>query len=85
VAAVVTGWAIGRRGWPPALVVGTVLAALAVPHGLFAWHSDGMETARHLVVPAIQLRLGVLLMLVGAFTAPASTRGADDSFLSPVK
>jgi len=37
-----------------------------VPHGLFAWHSDGMETARHLVVPALQLHLGVLLMAIGA-------------------
>ena len=25
---------------------------LALPHGAVAWHSDGMETARHLVIPA---------------------------------
>ena len=39
-----------------------------------AWHSDGMETARHLVVPAIQLHLGVLLMVVGLLpSAPSAT------------
>ena len=36
-----------------------------MPHGVVAWHSDGMETARHLVVPALQFHLGVLLLLVG--------------------
>jgi hypothetical protein len=66
VAAVVVGWAFGRRRTSPVLVAGAVLTVLAVPHGLFAWHSDGMETARHLVVPALQLHLGVLLMAIGA-------------------
>jgi hypothetical protein len=66
VAAVVVGWAFGGGQVSPLLVAGAVIAGLAVPHGLFAWHSDGMETARHLVVPALQLHLGVLLMAVGA-------------------
>ena len=39
-------------------VAGAVTAALALPHGAVAWHSDGMETARHLVIPALQLHLG---------------------------
>lgn len=64
------GWAIGRRSWSPALAVGAAAAALSVPHGLLAWHSDGMETARHLVVPSLQLHLGVLLLIIGAATAP---------------
>ena len=63
-------WAIGRRSWSPALAVGATAAALSVPHGLLAWHSDGMETARHLVVPSLQLHLGVLLLIIGAATAP---------------
>jgi hypothetical protein len=65
VAALPFGWAIGRRRWPPLVLAGAISAGLAVPHGLLAWHSDGMETARHLVVPALQLHLGVLLMLIG--------------------
>jgi hypothetical protein len=66
VAAVVVGWSLGARRWSPLLAAGVVVAVLAVPHGLAAWHSDGMETARHLVVPALQLHLGVLLMVLGA-------------------
>jgi hypothetical protein len=65
----VAGWAVGRRMLPPLVAAGAVVALLAVPHGVAAWHSDGMETARHLVVPALQLHLGVLLMVVGALAA----------------
>jgi hypothetical protein len=53
---------------PGAAVVGVT----AVPHGLMAWHTDGMETARHLVVPGMQLRLAVLLLGV-ALLAPVGT------------
>lgn len=53
----------GRYRSPLALA-GMVLTATAVPHGVMAWHSDGMETARHLVVPGMQLRLGVVLLAV---------------------
>jgi hypothetical protein len=73
VAALVGGWALGRGRWTPALVAGAALALLAVPHGLAAWHSDGMETARHLVVPALQLHLGVLLVVAGVL--PGETAG----------
>jgi hypothetical protein len=73
VAGVVGGWAIGRRRATPALVAGAITAVLALPHGTVAWHSDGMETARHLVVPAIQLHLGVLLMVLGLLPAAATT------------
>ncbi len=75
VAGLVGGWAIGRRRSTPALVTGAVTALLAAPHGAVAWHSDGMETARHLVVPALQFRLGVLLMVVGLLPAAASSVG----------
>jgi hypothetical protein len=77
VAAVALGWAYGRRRLTPLLVAGSVIALLAVPHGLAAWHSDGMETARHLVVPAAQLRLGVALMVAGML-APVARRDGDE-------
>ncbi len=74
IAALAAGWAFGLRRWTPALAAGAVTAALAVPHGLFAWHSDGMETARHVVVPALQLHLGVLLMVIGIVAEGAVRR-----------
>jgi hypothetical protein len=46
----------------PLTLAGIAMAATAVPHGLMAWHSDGMEVARHLVVPGMQLRLAVVLL-----------------------
>ena len=75
VALLAAGYALGRRRVTPALVTGAVTAALAVPHGLVAWHLDGMETARHLVVPALQLHLGVLLLVIGLL--PAAVRSGD--------
>ncbi|HZA78177.1 MAG TPA: hypothetical protein VE623_17475 [Acidimicrobiales bacterium] len=73
----VAAWASWRRRWgSPLLLVGAITVALAVPHGLVSWHSDGMETARHLIVPVVQLHLGALLMVIGA-----SVRIRDD--LSP--
>jgi hypothetical protein len=59
--------ATSRRRWSdPLVLTGAVVVALAAPHALVSWHSDGMETARHLVVPVLQLHLGVLLMVIGA-------------------
>jgi hypothetical protein len=70
VAAVVAVVGVRRRWWrSPALVAGAAWVALAGPHALVAWHSDGMETARHLMVPVVQMHLGVVLMCVGAFAA----------------
>jgi hypothetical protein len=67
VATAVAVWATLRRRWSsPLLLVGAVTVVLAAPHGLVSWHSDGMETARHLVVPVLQLQLGTLLMVIGA-------------------
>src|SRR5690606_36864566 len=63
------------RRWTPALVTGAAGVALAAVHGLVAWHGDGMETARHLVVPALQLRVGVLLLAVGLLPAPPGGAG----------
>ena len=70
VVAVVAAWATWRRRWgSPLLLVGAATVALAAPHALVSWHSDGMETARHLVVPALQLYLGALLMVLGVLGA----------------
>ena len=56
------------------MLAGAAAVALAVPHALVSRHSDGMETARHLVVPVLQLHLGALLVvtgvLVGSDTQP---------------
>ena len=79
VAAGAFAWVSGRRRWTPVFVAGSIAAVLAVPHGLLAWHSDGMETARHLVVPAAQIHTGALLMAVGAVTAPPARRGKTRS------
>jgi hypothetical protein len=68
------GYAIGRRRVTPALVTGAVTASLAVPHGLLAWHLDGMETARHVIVPALQFHLGVLLVVIGLLPAAVRSR-----------
>jgi hypothetical protein len=68
-------WAIDRDRWrSPVFVVGATAVVLAAPHALISWHSDAMEAARHLVVPVVQLHLGVLLMVVGAWLGgPRST------------
>jgi len=78
VAGMVGGWAIARRLATPALVAGAVTAVLALPHGAVAWHTDGMEAARHLVVPAVQFHLGVLLMVVGLLPAAAAAATATE-------
>ena len=64
--AAVAAWATRRQRWgSPLLVVGAGSVALALPHALVSWHTDAMETARHLIVPALQLHLGALLMVLG--------------------
>ncbi|HEX6421857.1 MAG TPA: hypothetical protein VFZ79_00145 [Acidimicrobiales bacterium] len=77
VATGILGWLIGRGRWTPVMAVGLVVVAVAVPHGLVAWHSDGMETARHLVVPAMQLHLGVLLLAIGLARGPSPPLAPD--------
>jgi hypothetical protein len=52
---------LDRRGeW----AVIALLGALGLAHMLIAWHGDGMETTRHASVGNVQVRLGVLLLLV---------------------
>ncbi|MGH9228235.1 MAG: hypothetical protein ACRD07_05775 [Acidimicrobiales bacterium] len=77
VVAAVAAWATWRHRWgSPPLLVGAASVALAVPHGLVSWHSDGMETARHLLVPALQLYLGALLMVLGVLGGRSAPQGS---------
>jgi hypothetical protein len=63
--------AIRRRvATSPLAVAGLVTIATAAPHALVVWHSDGMESARHLLIPGVQLRLGVVLLALAAALAP---------------
>jgi hypothetical protein len=48
----------------PDWAVIALLGALGLVHMLIAWHGDGMEATRHASVGNVQVRLGVLLMLV---------------------
>lgn len=50
----------------PLTIAGAVLAATSAPHALVVWHSDGMESARHLLIPGMQLRVGTLLLVLAA-------------------
>lgn len=64
---VLASWRRALRS--PTVVAGSILIATSIPHALAAWHSDGMESARHLLIPAMQVRIGALLVLVGAALA----------------
>ncbi len=59
VAAVATG--IWRR---PAWRMVALLGGLGLVHMLIAWHGDGMEVTRHASVGNVQVRLGILVLLV---------------------
>jgi hypothetical protein len=79
VVVVVAAWATRRRRWgSPLLLVGAGTVALALPHALVSWHTDGMETARHLMMPALQLYVGALLMVLGVVAARPGPAVASD-------
>lgn len=59
--------------------VGVVTLVLALRHAALAWHADAMETARHLIVPVVQLHLGVLLLAVDVLVAREAAREVDDA------
>lgn len=54
----------------PLVWAGAVLVGTWLPHAAVVWHSDGMESARHLLLPGVQLRTGTLLLVVAAATVP---------------
>ena len=65
-------WSRGSR-WPH----------FANPHGVVAWHSDGIETARHLTVPALQFHLGTLLALVAVVASAVPPRSRHQVAAGP--
>ena len=63
VGAVIGGWLLGqvrRLAW----VAVALLGVLGFAHMLIAWHGDGMEVTRHASVGNVQVRLGVLILLL---------------------
>jgi hypothetical protein len=72
--AVLGGVYLGLDRRPDWAVI-ALLGALGLVHMLVAWHGDGMEATRHASVGNVQVRLGVLLLLVllldGRRRAPA--------------
>jgi hypothetical protein len=65
-AAVVAALAGGaRRTW--LVPVGVIL--LQLPHALLVYHGDTLEVARHAIVMAIMLRLGILMLALLAVGA----------------
>ena len=48
----------------PLAVVAAVCVAASAPLAIVAWHADAMETARHLLTPAVLFRLGVVLAVL---------------------
>lgn len=58
------GMAIARGELPRAAWLPVGLVLLSFPHAVLTWHGDAMETGRHALMPAFQLRLGLLLGLL---------------------
>ncbi len=75
VAALALAHAGNRRRPAPLTVIGWVLLVAAAISGLVTWHTGGMETARHLLLSAFELRLGVVLLVLGLLIRPGR---ADD-------
>lgn len=68
-----------RRERRPIVAVGTLLGATALPHALAVWHLDGMESARHLLIPGVQLRISTILLLAAVADALVGIRGTAPS------
>lgn len=64
------------------VIVGAFTLVSAFPHALAVWHLDGMESARHLLIPALQARIATLLLLVALVDGLLSVRGTDRSPLA---
>lgn len=68
-----------RRERRPIVAVAVFLGASALPHALAVWHLDGMESARHLLLPGVQLRISTVLLLAACVDAVAGLRGTGRS------
>ena len=65
-AATIAGWWALGRPRQPLWVVSALLAAGSCAYSFVAWHSDGMETARHIFIGAAGVRLALLLAVLAA-------------------
>jgi hypothetical protein len=72
-AALVAALAGGAR-WTWLVPVGVIL--LQLPHALLVYHGDTLEVARHAIVMAIMLRLGILLLALLVLGAAAERLAA---------
>lgn len=75
VVAFAAGLYLGCRG-APLFMIGVITIVLAGLHALVAWQADGVETPRHLLVADVQLRLGLVLLIVEAATVFRPTLGS---------
>jgi hypothetical protein len=65
---------IGRAAW----AVG-IIGALGPVAMLLAWQGDGQEVTRHMVEGSIEMRLGILLVLLIAALGRTSDQAADEA------
>ena len=56
-------------------IVAMVVIATALPHGVAVWHLDGMESARHMLIASIQLRIGTMILVATAVDSLFALRG----------
>jgi hypothetical protein len=54
-----------RSGSNAITVLGLVGVLLVYPHAIIVWHGDSMEVQRHSLLNAVQLRLGIWLLILG--------------------
>ena len=59
-------WVTWGRPRHRLLTVAALLAVTGFFYGLVAWHSDGLEAARHVFVGGMMMRLAVLFAVAGA-------------------
>ena len=59
--AVLAGAAVVMGRLPRIVLIPVGLVLLSVPHAWLIWHGDAMEISRHALMPALQIRLGLML------------------------
>ena len=79
VSAVLLAWELRRRrAVAPLVVAGGFCVVAAGPLAFAAWHSDGMESARHLFLAAVLVRVGALLAVAAAIEGLPGGVGSDE-------
>ena len=70
-----------KRAARPLLLATGVVALLVIPHFLVAWHGDALETDRHSLAAAVQLR--VVLWVVAALALDAALSRSGNAGRTP--